>query len=132
MTLAELKATIRNSWAKDTSDDPDDWTESNPARGQCGVTAMVVHQMFGGVLLMSDVFRDSARVETHYWNRLPSGLEIDLTREQFRAGETFGDPKVIDPATSREPKPDSQRRVRLLSSRVAKADGLLLPHDHRA
>jgi hypothetical protein len=130
MTLAELETVIRKAWSKDTSDDPDQWTTLNPARGQCGVTAMVIHQLLGGVLLVSDVFRDGARVETHYWNRLPSGVEIDLTREQFRAGETFGEPNVIDPASSREPKPESLRRVRLLSSRVS--NEFLLPHDHRA
>ena len=121
MTLTELEAIIRKAWSKDTSDDPDEWTESDSARGQCGATAMVVHQLFGGVLLVSDVFREGTRVETHYWNRLPSGLEIDLTREQFRAGETFGEPKVIDPATAREPKPESLRRVRLLHFHVAEA-----------
>lgn len=67
--------------------------------------------------------RDGARVETHYWNRLPSGIEVDLTREQFRRGETFGEPRVIDPATSRAPRPESVRRVRLLSSRVHEAIG---------
>jgi hypothetical protein len=33
----------------------------------------------------------------------------------------FGEPRMIDPAQSREPKPDSLRRVRLLSSRVQEA-----------
>jgi hypothetical protein len=123
MTLAELETIIRSAWSKDTSDDPDEWAESNPARGQCGVTAMVVYELFGGVLLVSDVMRNGARVETHYWNRLPSGVEVDLTREQFRRGELFGEPRTIDPAKSREPKPDSLRRLRLLSSRVEKALG---------
>jgi hypothetical protein len=123
MTLAELETIIRSAWSKDTSDDPDEWTESNPARGQCGVTAMVVYDLFGGVLLVSDVMRNGARVETHYWNRLPSGLEVDLTREQFNRGELFGEPGVIDPGKSPEPKPDSLRRLRLLSSRVERALG---------
>jgi hypothetical protein len=123
MTVAELEAIIRKAWSKDTSDDPEEWTESNSARGQCGVTAMVIHELFGGVLLVSDVFRDGVRVETHYWNRLPSGLEVDLTREQFRRGEQFGEPRLIDPATSPAPKPDSLRRSRLLSSRVQEALG---------
>lgn len=26
------------------------------------------------------------------WNRLPSGLEIDLTRDQFKRGEVIADP----------------------------------------
>jgi hypothetical protein len=123
MTLAELEAIIRKAWCRDTSDDPDDWKESDSARGQCGVTAMVIHELFGGVLLVSDVSRDGARVETHYWNRLASGIEVDFTREQFRRGEKFGEPRVIDPDTSRAPKPDSLRRVRLLSSRVHEALG---------
>jgi hypothetical protein len=123
MTLTDLEAIIRKAWCRDTSDDPDEWTESDSARGQCGVTAMVIHELFGGVLLVSDVSRDGARVETHYWNRLPSGIDVDLTREQFRRGETFGQPRVIDPATSRAPRPDSLRRVRLLSSRVHEALG---------
>ena len=84
---------------------------------------MVIYELFGGVLLVSDVSRDGVRVETHYWNRLPSGVEVDRTREQFRRGEQFGEPRVIDPATSRAPKPDSQRRVQWLSSRVQEALG---------
>jgi hypothetical protein len=129
MTLAELETVIRGAWSRDTSDDPEKWTESIPARGQCGATALVVRQFLGGVLLVSDVFRDGLLVETHYWNRLPSGIEIDLTREQFQSGETYGEPRLIDPTTSRAPKPESLRRVRLLSSRVA--DGLLLRNNHR-
>jgi hypothetical protein len=26
------------------------------------------------------------------WNRLPSGVEIDLTRDQFKRGEVIGEP----------------------------------------
>jgi hypothetical protein len=37
------------------------------------------------------------------WNRLPSGLEIDLTRDQFRRGEVIGEPTV----KSRPPDMDS-------------------------
>lgn len=121
VTLAQLETVIRGAWTMDTSDDPDEWTPSNPARGQCGVTAMVTYQFLGGVLLSSDVFRDGVRVETHHWNRLVSGLEIDLTREQFRNGETFSEPKVVDPRTRREPKLEYQRRIRLLASRVEAA-----------
>jgi hypothetical protein len=77
----------------------------------------------GGVIVISAVSLAGVSVETHYWNRLPSGLEIDLTREQFNRGEQFGEPRILDPATSRKPKPDSLRRVGLLSGRVEEALG---------
>jgi hypothetical protein len=121
LTLDELELVIRRAWSKETSDDPDEWTESNRARGQCGVTAMTLYQLLGGVLLVSNVSRGGVQVETHYWNRLPSGLEIDLTRGQFSQGETFGEPRIIDPSTAREPRPDHLRRARLLFAIVTEA-----------
>ena len=35
------------------------------------------------------------------WNRLPSGIEVDLTREQFLNGEVLGETRV------RQRPPDS-------------------------
>jgi hypothetical protein len=67
----------------------------------------VVHDFLGGELLGADVYRDGERIEGHMWNRLPSGVEVDLTREQFRRGEVLGDPIVrprperFDPAHPR-------------------------------
>jgi len=63
-------------------------------RGQCDVTSLVVHDIFGGEILAAGVFQDGERVESHMWNRLPGGLELDLTREQFRNGEVIGEPSV--------------------------------------
>ena len=31
----------------------------------------------------------------HYWNRLPDGTEIDLTREQFSSDELVQAPQVV-------------------------------------
>jgi Domain of unknown function (DUF4338) len=52
--------------------------ESNPAWGQCAVTALIVQDAFGGELLRSTIGGIA-----HYWNRLDDGSEIDLTRIQF-------------------------------------------------
>lgn len=93
-TLTEIERAIRASWSLDTADEDDGWTPDNPARGQCDVTSLVVHDIFGGEILAADVFRDGERVEAHMWNRLPGGLELDLTREQFRGGEVIGRPSV--------------------------------------
>ena len=62
-----------------TSADPEGWSPHNRPWGQCAVTALVVQDRFGGELLR-------ARVDgvSHYWNRLPDGSELDLTRERVR------------------------------------------------
>jgi len=93
-TLSEIEAAIRASWSLDTAEEDDGWTPDNPSRGQCDVTSLVVHDIFGGELLAADVFRGGERVEAHMWNRLPGGLEVDLTREQFENGEVIGEPSV--------------------------------------
>lgn len=73
-----LREALAQAWARETSADPGGWSSSNPAWGQCAVTALIVQDMFGGELLRCKV--DST---SHYWNRLPSGEELDLTRHQF-------------------------------------------------
>lgn len=67
------------AWCRETSYCPDEWSEENPARGQCAVTALVVQDLLGGIIVRS-VVGD----EVHYWNELlPDGTHVDLTREQF-------------------------------------------------
>jgi hypothetical protein len=94
LTLAQIEDAIRESWSRDTADKDDDWTPENPSRGQCDVTSLVVQDIFGGELLAAGVFRDGERVESHMWNRLPGGIELDLTRDQFANGEVIGEPSV--------------------------------------
>lgn len=123
-TLAEIEAAIRAGWSADTAEEDDGWTPDNPARGQCDITSLVVHDIFGGELLAADVFRNGERVEGHMWNRLPGGIEVDLTREQFKGGEVIGEPI----ARRRSPKiasPDHPRYHRyqaylVLAGRVQK------------
>ena len=61
--------------------DPSDaalWTPANPSRGQCAVTALVVHDLLGGLLLEAEVHHaDGSPQGFHYWNRL-AGLDVDL------------------------------------------------------
>ncbi|WP_051683850.1 hypothetical protein [Blastococcus sp. URHD0036] len=98
-TLRELTAAVRASWSRETCDDVDlaDWTPGNPARGQCGVTALTVQDVLGGDLLLAEVVRpDGSRQGVHWWNRLPDGREVDLTREQFAPDEVVQAPRVVD------------------------------------
>lgn len=114
VTLAQLEDAIRAAWGADTSETPDAWSASNPALGQCGVTALLVREHLGGEILVAGVVRGGLRVERHAWNRLPSGLTIDLTREQFRAGELLEEPEATEPlVTQRHPE-----RLALLRGRV--------------
>jgi hypothetical protein len=115
--LSAIEAAVRASWSIETCDpiDRHEWSTANPARGQCGTTALVVSDLLGGLLLEAEVFRDGVQVEYHYWNRLPSGVDIDLTREQFTRGETFSEPVEVQP---RDPGPVHGPGYRLLAERV--------------
>jgi hypothetical protein len=93
-TLAQLEQAIRDGWGRDTIEDDTRWTADNPSCGQCDVTCLVVHDLLGGDILGAGVFLDGEHVENHMWNRLSSGIEVDLTREQFKRGEVLGEPTV--------------------------------------
>jgi len=117
VTLVGLEAAIRESWSRATSADPDEWTAENPARGQCDATAVVLRAYLGGEILVADVLRDGRRLERHAWNRLPSGLTLDLTRDQFRTGELLGAPTVQEPLLLG----NARERHALLAEHVAAA-----------
>jgi hypothetical protein len=128
-TLAQLEQAIRDAWGLDTADEDDGWTPQNPSRGQCDITTLVVHDLLGGELLGADVYLDGARIEAHMWNRLVSGIDVDLTRDQFRRGEVIGEPRVIQrtPAIA-EPAHPRYRRYEaylVLSDRVRADLGLV-------
>jgi hypothetical protein len=89
--LELLRPILRAGWGPDTCDPHDlqDWHQDNPARGQCGVTALILQDLLGGELVLGEVFVDDAKVGYHYWNRLPDGRDVDLTAEQFHPREVI-------------------------------------------
>jgi hypothetical protein len=98
VTRHDLEAAIRAAWALDTCDpvDADDWSAANPSRGQCGTTALIIHDLLGGDLLIAEVLRtDGSRQGVHYWNLLPDGTELDLTRQQFAGEEVIQQPSIV-------------------------------------
>lgn len=97
MLPADLEAAIRASWSEASCDPVDlPWTADNPACGQCGVTSLIVQDHAGGDLVMATVLHaDGRRQGVHYWNRLPDGSEVDLTREQFVGGEVVQDDAAV-------------------------------------
>ncbi|MCX5411539.1 hypothetical protein [Streptomyces sp. NBC_00059] len=98
LLLTDIEAAVRGSWGADTTtpEHRPRWSPGNPARDQCGVTALVVNDLLGGELIRGEVRVDGERVDYHWWNRLGPGTEIDLTREQFAAHEIVSGGVVIE------------------------------------
>ncbi|HYI48885.1 MAG TPA: hypothetical protein VEX35_10515 [Allosphingosinicella sp.] len=74
LTPEELGPLLARSWSPQTSSR---WRADNPALGQCGVTALVVHRLCGGEILKTDT-EDGP----HFYNRI-EGLRHDFTASQF-------------------------------------------------
>lgn len=81
-----LRKTIREAWSAETTVDPTGWLSSNPAYGQCAVTAVVVQDHLGGT-----IWRSRINGVSHYFNILDGDEVIDLTREQFPIDATESD-----------------------------------------
>jgi hypothetical protein len=63
-----LRPLLRAAWGPDTCDPHDlvNWWPGNPARGQCGTTALVVQDLLGGELILCEVHVDGAKIG-HHW-----------------------------------------------------------------
>ena len=123
-TLSDVELAIRSAWSRETCDevDVDDWSVTNPARGQCGATALTLHDLLGGDLLEAEVLHsDGSRQGYHAWNRL-AGVEIDLTLEQFSSTEMVQTPHVVQ----RLPGPPGRggEQYLLLRARVLETLGI--------
>jgi hypothetical protein len=115
LTLSDVERAIRAAWDRETAFASDDYlakAPDRPSRGQCGTTALVVHDLLGGDLLVSDVTVDGVVDGVHYWNRLSGGLHLDLTRDQFTPDEVVQPPRVVPRAPL--PKPERARSAYLL------------------
>jgi hypothetical protein len=104
-TLTGIAEALRAAWAADTCS-PDDiaraaWSPDNPAWGHCDITALIVNDLFGGDLMVAEVYSDGQQHGFHWWNRLSSGVEIDMTREQFRLGQTLTGARAVTRPTGR-------------------------------
>jgi hypothetical protein len=123
-TLDEIEAAVRSSWDAQTCDSSDlPWSGDNPAKGQCGVTALVLNDLLGGDLMSAEVHHpDGTRQGWHTWNVFGDGFEVDLTVEQFRDGEQIQPAERITRAAGR-PKREPER-YDLLRRRVFARLGL--------
>jgi hypothetical protein len=73
-----LQKAVKKAWDKRTCypGDLTKWNENLPETGQCAVTALVINDLYGGQIVFNEAF-------DHFWNILPDGRELDLTKGQF-------------------------------------------------
>lgn len=69
-----IQKVFRDCWSKQSSSK---WTITNPASGQCSVTALVLHHFFGGLILKTEVTG-----RWHFYNIIKDEF-YDFTAEQF-------------------------------------------------
>ena len=116
-TLKKLEKVIRSCWGRDTCYYKFLWDDKTTpeSSGHCRVVALIVQDSFGGEILYTYV--KGNKKWDHYFNRLPSGKEVDLTRDQFPKNIKLVKPKVITRKEALEGK-RMQRTYRLLKRRV--------------
>jgi hypothetical protein len=71
---AQVQSALRRSWSLATARQ---WTPDNPAAGQCNVTALLIHDLFGG-----DLLKTRLPAGDHFYNRI-EGRRYDFTESQF-------------------------------------------------
>ena len=73
---------LRKSWSLASARQ---WTEENPAAGQCNVTALLVYELFGGELLKTPL-----PAGDHFYNQI-AGCRYDFTDSQFAQPINYAD-----------------------------------------
>ncbi|MFD2369802.1 hypothetical protein ACFSO0_07475 [Brevibacillus sp. GCM10020057] len=81
-TPQNLQQVLIKAWSLQSSSK---WTPNNPARGQCGVTALVVNDLLGG-----EIVKTPLPDGVHFYNRI-SGQRYDFTESQFREPIVYED-----------------------------------------
>jgi hypothetical protein len=119
--IDEVARALRAAWDRDTSDDPEGWSEDNRALGQCAVSALVIRAIYGGELVIATVLdrQGNRTADGHAWNILPSGESVDFAFDQFRDGEQLAPPIVTEPVIHGDP-----HRAHRLAERVSETLGV--------
>ncbi len=72
--IEQIINALSNSWSLESSTK---WSDYNPAKGQCGVTTLVVNDIIGG-----EIRKTKLTDEWHFYNII-NGKRYDLTASQF-------------------------------------------------
>ena len=116
-TLNELYRKLRHAWCRQTAYPAcqKEWVPEDPSYGQCAITAMFVHDLFGGKIYKLHVDGGG----THYFNVI-DGTVVDLGSEQFTL---YHIPVPYENGFEVDPRycgtnPDTRKRYELLCSRL--------------
>jgi pimeloyl-ACP methyl ester carboxylesterase len=77
-----LIVVLFESWSMTTSSK---WSSENPAKGQCGVTSLVVQDFLGG-----EIVKTLMPKGWHFYNKV-NGIRYDYTSSQFDKGVHYSD-----------------------------------------
>ena len=92
LSVQQVRKAICSAWSKETCW-PKCWNSKNPAAGHCRVTALIVQKLLGGKIMFAEIQKKPKY--THFWNKLPSGQEVDFTKSQFPAETIIPSGKII-------------------------------------
>ena len=73
--IEQIMKALYKSWSSDSSSK---WSQDNPAKGQCGVTALIVNDLLGG-----EIRKTKLPEGWHFYNFI-NGKRYDLTVSQFK------------------------------------------------
>jgi len=119
-----IKEIFKKGWDKDTCYPAlrKKWRNSSPEVGQCAITALIVHDIYGGEIAYN-------KIKNHFWNKLPSGKFVDLTKGQFSNPGNLKPDLFIERSEILNSKAaklfETKNRYNLLKRRVAKELKLL-------
>ena len=82
--IKQLYEALRKSWSIETSSK---WTSENPAKGQCGVTALIIQELCGGEIIKTKIGE-----VWHFYNKV-DGKRYDFTWTQFHETLNYMDMK---------------------------------------
>jgi len=121
--LLKLKTSLLAACSRETSSDPEHWTPENPLWGHCAVASLIAQNFFGGTIVCVSLehLPQYAYMRSHYFNKLPDGAWLDLTRRQFPEGLRI---TTTPQERTREyilADQKTKKRYELLAFRVARA-----------
>lgn len=92
MNLFDLRYKIEKSWTRESSFCPEEWSETNPAIGQCAVSSLLLHEILklNGHKYCFQLIKCKVNDRLHYYNEI-NGVPFDITWKQFPTGAIITD-----------------------------------------